>query len=126
MATLVFVNWSGLALCTFYICSFLLLPAKAKWTRLLGGLASVGRMSLTHYLLQTIVFVVITRWFSLYGKVGLAVGVLTCLVFFLCQIAASRWWLSRYTYGPLEWVWRCCTYAEIFPLRREKKSPQVS
>ncbi|WP_421617802.1 DUF418 domain-containing protein [Brevibacillus sp. TJ4] len=119
LAIQVFVNWSGLALCAFYITSLLLLLAKESWLNRLAGLALVGRMSLTQYLLQTVLFVSITRLFSLYGSVSLVWGVLSCIVLFGCQVAFSRWWLERYSYGPLEWVWRCCTYAAIVPLKRE-------
>jgi len=27
-------------------------------------------------------------------------------------------WLARYRSGPLEWAWRCLTYARFVPLRR--------
>jgi uncharacterized protein len=26
------------------------------------------------------------------------------------QVALSRWWLARYRFGPMEWVWRSITY----------------
>lgn len=124
MAALVFVNWSGLTLCAFYICSFLLLLSSERWSGRLTGLALVGRMSLTHYLLHTVVFVSITRLFSLYGTASLALGVLMCVGLFACQIAVSRWWLARFAFGPMEWVWRCCTYAEIVPFRRGENTRQ--
>jgi uncharacterized protein len=31
----------------------------------------------------------------------------------------SRWWLARFRYGPLEWLWRSATYARWQPLRVE-------
>jgi uncharacterized protein len=41
------------------------------------------------------------------------------LALFAAQVAFSRWWLSRYRYGPLEWVWRCATNWNVPPLRRD-------
>ena len=32
------------------------------------------------------------------------------LVVFVLQIGLSHWWLSRYRFGPMEWVWRAFTY----------------
>ena len=29
---------------------------------------------------------------------------------FTVQALLARWWLSRFEYGPLEWVWRSVTY----------------
>ncbi|WP_370639172.1 DUF418 domain-containing protein [Cohnella sp. REN36] len=31
----------------------------------------------------------------------------------------SRFWLTRYRFGPLEWLWRSLTYGYFQPLRRE-------
>jgi uncharacterized protein len=33
------------------------------------------------------------------------------------MLAFSRLWLSRFRYGPLEWLWRCLTYGRRFPNR---------
>jgi uncharacterized protein len=30
----------------------------------------------------------------------------------------SKPWLARFRFGPLEWLWRCLTYWQVFPLRR--------
>jgi len=119
-AVQVFVEWSGLALCTFYICSLLLLYEKERRPRLLKHLESVGRMALTHYLAQTVVSVLLARVFHLYGEAGMAVGVVLCLLIFPLQIAFSTWWLARYWYGPAEWVWRTLTYGSRIPMRKAK------
>ncbi|MGF1671920.1 MAG: DUF418 domain-containing protein [Balneolaceae bacterium] len=29
------------------------------------------------------------------------------------QILVSKWWLSKFRYGPLEWIWRVSTYGRI-------------
>jgi len=43
--------------------------------------------------------------------------VFVALVFTL-QLAFSHWWLARYRFGPLEWVWRAFTYRESPAMRR--------
>ena len=35
------------------------------------------------------------------------------------QIAFSHWWLARFRYGPMEWLWRGFTYRQVPPLRRD-------
>ena len=54
---------------------------------------------------------------ALAGKIGtLAIaGIVTA--FFAVQVIASHWWLARYTYGPMEWVWRALTYGERPPMK---------
>lgn len=82
--------------------------------RLLSGLGDVGRMALTNYLTQSVVYLFVFYGFGLglmrYG------GALTCLaiavVTFALQIAFSRWWLARFRFGPLEWLWRSATYGQ--------------
>jgi len=44
--------------------------------------------------------------------------VLFVLVVFALQLALSHWWLARFRYGPLEWVWRAFTYRVDPPMRR--------
>jgi uncharacterized protein len=67
-------------------------------------LAPLGRMALTNYLLQQMVFVVVV---------------------FAAQIAFSHWWLARFRYGPLEWLWRGFTYRQVPPLRVAAATPSA-
>jgi hypothetical protein len=33
------------------------------------------------------------------------------------NLIASSLWLRRFTYGPVEWLWRSLTYAKMQPIR---------
>jgi uncharacterized protein len=81
-------------------------------------LAPVGRMALTNYLTQSLVS---TLFFYGYGasQWGLARSwqVLFVAGVFALQVAFSHWWLARYRYGPMEWVWRAFTYRRIPAMR---------
>ena len=44
--------------------------------------------------------------------------VLFVLVVYAAQIAFSHWWLSRFHYGPMEWLWRGFTYGHVPQLLR--------
>jgi uncharacterized protein len=35
------------------------------------------------------------------------------LALFAVSAALSRWWLVRYRFGPLEWLWRSVTYGRL-------------
>jgi uncharacterized membrane protein YeiB len=37
---------------------------------------------------------------------------------FAVQMFYSRWWLARYRFGPMEWLWRSLTYGQMQPMRR--------
>lgn len=74
-------------------------------------LAPVGRMALSNYLLQSLIC---SFYFYGYGLANWGMGRATQLGFvvvvFAVQIALSHWWLSRFRFGPLEWLWRAFTY----------------
>lgn len=75
-------------------------------------------MALTNYLTQSLVS---TLFFYGYGagQWGLARSwqVVFVAVVFALQVAFSHWWLARYRYGPMEWVWRAFTYRRIPAMR---------
>jgi uncharacterized protein len=47
---------------------------------------------------------------GLLGRVGSAACVAIALAFFGFQCVLSAWWLRRFQYGPVEWLWRAWTY----------------
>jgi uncharacterized protein len=109
-----------LALGVAYAAGFALLFLHASCRRYLRVLAPVGRMALTNYLLQTAVCLSVFYGAGLgvgprYGLVGILSA---WIVLFGAQIFFSRWWLSRYRFGPMEWLWRSLTYARRQPLKR--------
>ena len=78
----------------------------------LQALAATGRMALTNYLLQSLLFVVIFFGvgLGLYAQLGVTAGVLIATAGFPIQVWLSRWWLTNYRFGPMEWVWRALSY----------------
>jgi len=85
--------------------------------------APLGRMALTNYLTASIVG---TLYFYGYGfghwGMGRASQVLFVAVVISLQLVFSHWWLARFRYGPMEWLWRAITYWQVPPLRLEQPS----
>jgi len=81
-------------------------------------LAPLGRMTLTNYLMQSLICMTFFYGFG-FGHWGLprAQQVLFVAVVCVAQIAFSHWWLARFRYGPMEWLWRGFTYRQVPPLR---------
>ena len=79
---------------------------------LLNLLAPVGRMTLTLYIMQSLVFVPVYYGFGLGMHAVLSQAQALCLGigFFLAQIAFAHLWFRYFYYGPLEWLWRAGTY----------------
>jgi uncharacterized protein len=107
------------ALSIFYMTSLVLLTQAAAWQLRLQPLASVGRMAISNYLLQTLICTTLFYGygFGLYGQVGAAAGVLLTLAIYALQIPLSVWWLRHFRFGPVEWLWRSLTYGHRQPMR---------
>jgi uncharacterized protein len=106
-------------LCVAYVSAITLLFQRPRAARLLMPLAHVGRMPLTNYLMQSAIATTLyySHGFGLFGQVGPALGLLVTAAIFAAQIVYSRWWMARFRFGPLEWLWRGATYGKLPPLR---------
>lgn len=103
-----------------YIAAITLLFQKSNWRNKLSVLAPIGRMALSNYLMQTIICLLIfySFGFGLIGKVGAALSILITIIIFCAQIVFSRWWLSKFQFGPMEWLWRSLVYRHSQPMRK--------
>ncbi len=86
---------------------------------LIARLAAVGRMAFTNYLLQSIILTTVFYGYGLglYGQVPRAAQMLFVLGVCGLQISLSAWWLTRYRFGPAEWLWRSLTYGRRQPFK---------
>lgn len=75
-------------------------------------LQTIGRLSMTNYLMQSIVATCLfySYGFGLYGNVSLLTGTVIALILYVCQIVLSMIWMKYFVYGPFEWCWRWFTY----------------
>ena len=112
-------------LCFAYIGGVVLLLAyRPQWTERLRVFAEAGRMGLTNYLLQALLFDVMGSSYGFGVRLRPYAYLLAAPAMFVAQAALSRAWLARYRYGPAEWLWRSVTYARVQPLRRAVPLPE--
>jgi uncharacterized protein len=98
---------------TFYVATIVRAVHSVAWRERLVSIATVGRMPLTNYLLQTLLATFIFYGWGLgfWGKIGPGLQlVLAVAIYFVIQVPLSRWWLNRFTLGPMEYLWRVLTY----------------
>lgn len=100
------------SLTILYIAGFTLLMHRERWRRILSPLASVGRMALTSYITQSVVGVLLFYrvGLGLFDRTTPAMNTLMCFAIFGLQMVFSAWWLKRFHYGPVEWLWRSATF----------------
>jgi uncharacterized protein len=100
-----------------YIATATLLMQSPAWRARLFLFAPVGRMALTNYLGQSVICIAIYYGGGLVGVAGPLFGLMLALVIFPAQMVLSAWWLARFRYGPMEWLWRSLTYGRLQPMR---------
>lgn len=103
-----------------YAAAMALAFQRPRLQRALTTLAPLGQMALTWYLLQTAAGLAVFYGFAggLMGRVTPSVLAVGCIVGYLVQVVLARAWMSRFRFGPAEWLWRSLTYGAPQPLRR--------
>lgn len=110
-----------------YAAGFVLLWRIAR--PVLTIMAAPGRMALTNYLGQTAIGLIVFLGIG-FNQAGLwSIQSLYLFVgaVYLGQILFSNLWLSRFQYGPLEWIWRTLTYGQTPNIlsRRQTRKPST-
>ena len=117
-----FLSWAPLPRLAMVLgLAALLVAYSPAWTGWLAErVRAAGRAAFTNYLGTSIVMMFIMQgWaFGLFGELNRPQLYLLTLGMWVLMLAWSKPWLERYRYGPLEWLWRCLTYRQAFPLRR--------
>ena len=89
--------------------------------------AAVGRMALTNYLMQSVICTLFFYHYTtgLYGRIGPAVGLIPTVTLYGAQVVFSNWWLQRYRFGPMEWLWRGMTYGKFPSMGKDEVFPTL-
>jgi uncharacterized protein len=119
-------SWLNLAQMVVWAAGFVLLYRLAPWQKILRLLVPFGRTSLTGYVAQNALGVLLFYHFGagLFRQWGQFHSLLFGLAFFAVQLPLMHAWLSHFHYGPLEWLWRCLTQLS-FKTPFRKRAPAV-
>jgi uncharacterized protein len=109
---------ASILLALAYLSALLLWLTPRRAARM-SGLAALGRMALTNYLVQSIVlgFIFYGYGFVLFGRIGPAAATGIGVAIYVVQVYLSRFWLQRFRFGPFEWIWRSLSYVSRQPMR---------
>ncbi|MFI5056545.1 MAG: DUF418 domain-containing protein [Candidatus Acidiferrales bacterium] len=110
-----------------YMSGLALIFLHEDWRRILLPFAAVGRMALTDYLMQSVLCTLFFYHYTtgLYGRIGPAIGLVPTVILYGAQVVFSNWWLKRYRFGPMEWLWRGMTYGKFPSMHKEESMPAI-
>lgn len=124
-------TWAGVAeilgaplLAIGYIFAFALLYAKGVNPVFLKLFENVGRLSMTNYLLQSIICTTIFYGygFGLFGQIGVINGILLAIAIYGIQVITSHFYLKVWKVGPFEKLMRIGTYLKWSGNTKKKKN----
>jgi uncharacterized protein len=88
------------AICWLYVAG--------RGLRLFEWMRQAGRMTLTNYMAQNLLGMLIFSGFGLglLHRIPYSVHIALAVGVFAAQVVFSRWWLATHRLGPVEWLWR--------------------
>ncbi|MCZ6835930.1 MAG: DUF418 domain-containing protein [Planctomycetota bacterium] len=110
------------ALCLAYVGSVTMIVHSGALRWLTKAIACIGRTALSNYILQTIIATALMYWWGLawFGELSRPELIGLVLVIYVGQLVTSTLWLSVFSIGPLEWLWRSLTYLKPQPIMRAR------
>lgn len=110
------------AMTIFYISGLIMLMYRMRWQKWLFPLSYIGKMALTSYISQTFFGLLLYYHFGLglFIKTSPAFNILIAIAVFVIQAILARWWLKRFNYGPVEWLWRSLTFLRWQPMKKQQ------
>ena len=121
MAGLTAFDLNNIAMTFILIILFVMLYNKANGQQWLAKFAPYGRMALTNYFLQSVLgtFLFFGWGMGYLGEVRNSYIFLLAIAIIAVQMQLSKWWLIKFQYGPLEWLWRSITFFKWYPLKKK-------
>ncbi len=113
--------WERVILALSYVSFILVLLKAGVVKRLWSVLATVGRMALTNYLLQTILCTLFFYGYGMgfFGRLSQWQLYLVVGEIWLITIVFSVVWARYYEVGPAEWLWRRLVYRKKIPFKKQ-------
>ena len=107
-------TWSNLAFMLVLVSTFFIVYEKLSG-RVLNMFNAFGKMSMTNYIMQSIVGTSIYYGFGLglYQYTGATYCLLIGIALAVLQGLFSKWWMGNHRQGPLESIWHKLTWMNI-------------
>lgn len=107
-----------------YMIAGAVLVEKGYLRPLTGLIATIGRMALSTYLLQSLIatFVFYSWGLGLYGTMDAAEQLRVVAGIWVANAIFAVVWMRFFQMGPVEWLWRVLTEGQKLPIRKGRES----
>lgn len=108
-------SWSNVAFMIVLVSGFTLLYRSRALHKTLDVLSPFGRMSMSNYIMQSIVgsFIYYGFGLGLYRYTGATYSILIGVVLAILQGIFSNYWMKNHRQGPLETIWHKLTWISL-------------
>lgn len=122
------VFWIIINTMIFIASGICLLYTNGKLKTIFNYFRLSGKMTLTNYITQNILaaFLFSGMGFKIYNTLPYWFYFFLAIFVFIIQLFISKWWLSKFNYGPIEWLWRVLSYRKMFPLKKTVQSDIIT
>ena len=105
-------SWTNFAFMLVLVSGFVLLFQIQSFYRILNVFSPIGRMSLSNYIIQSMLgsFIYYGFGLGLYQYTGATYCLLIGITLAILQGMFSSWWMRRHRQGPLERIWHKGTW----------------
>lgn len=105
-------SWANMAFMLILVSGFVLLFKQKAFHNKLNVLSAYGKMSMSNYILQSILgsFIYYGFGLGLYKYTGATYSLLIGLALAVLQGIFSTWWMKNHKQGPLESIWHKLTW----------------
>jgi uncharacterized protein len=114
-------SYTNISLMLLTVAGLVLLYRRDSIARVLEWLAPCGRMTLSIYVFQSLLFVPFFYGFGAgaYAWIGQPLSAVLGVALWVVQMWLALLWFRNHHYGPLEWVWRAATFMRTnIPFRK--------
>ncbi|MFC4403030.1 DUF418 domain-containing protein [Gracilibacillus xinjiangensis] len=110
-----------------YIFLFAHLYQKYNESRIVSAFEQFGKLSLTNYIMQSVIFTLIFYGYGLglFAKIGIWLAALMGIVICTGQVLLSNWYMNHFKQGPLERIMRMFVYWNFKSKPKVKRVPEM-
>lgn len=105
-------SWTNMAFMLILVSGFVLLFNNGFFNKLLNVFSPCGKMSLSNYILQSMLgsWIYYGYGLGLYKYTSSTYCIMIGIILAILQCGFSKWWMEKYKRGPLETLWHKATW----------------